>query len=102
MAAHVNTLETSKKKILFILFLIFSFGVIIEMFSFMFFNGLWYEMNPVCGSYCEVWPGIMTDEVCILICAARNGYYVHSFYIGLIFLALPIIFFIKLKTKKKR
>jgi hypothetical protein len=54
-----------------------------EMFSIAAFYGFGAGIWPVCGSACEVWPGIPTSEACILICVLRNGAYVPSFYAGL-------------------
>jgi hypothetical protein len=54
-----------------------------ELFSVAAFYGLGAEAWPICGSACEVWPGIPTGAACILICVLRNGAYIPLFYSGL-------------------
>ncbi len=54
-----------------------------ETFSIAAFYGLGAEAWPVCGSACEVWPGIPTADACILICVQRSGAYLPLFYTGM-------------------
>jgi hypothetical protein len=58
-------------------------AVTCEIFSIAAFYGFGAEAWPVCGSACEVWPGIPTSGYCILICVLRNGAYILLFYAGL-------------------
>ncbi|NMC06813.1 MAG: hypothetical protein GYA24_16465 [Candidatus Lokiarchaeota archaeon] len=58
-------------------------AVACEAFSMAAFYGFGAESWPICGSACEVWPGIRAGEVCILICVLRNGAYIPAFYAGL-------------------
>jgi hypothetical protein len=55
-----------------------------EVFSIAAFYGFGAEAWPVCGSACEVWPGIPTGDACILTCVIRGGAYFPLFYTGMV------------------
>jgi hypothetical protein len=57
-------------------------GIFFEVLSFLLFEGLFADLNFVCGSACEIWPGIPISDVCILVCMPRNGYYTLFFILG--------------------
>ena len=61
------------------------------LFSYLFWRGLFYNLAPTCGSYCEIWPGIRVHEVCILLCYPRNRWYLPTFIIGITLLAFYLI-----------
>ncbi|MHA1192460.1 MAG: hypothetical protein ACTSP9_09205 [Promethearchaeota archaeon] len=70
-------------------------GIIFEIISYLLFQGLFANWNYYCGSACEIWPGIPTSQVCVLMCVPRNGYYSLFFIIGIILIVvgiLPLIF----------
>ena len=72
------------------------------VFSYLFWRGLFYDLAPVCGSYCEIWPGIRVHEVCILLCYPRNRWYFPTFVIGITLLAFYLILrLLSAKTQTK-
>lgn len=78
-------------------------GIGIEIISFLAFHGLWItDNNWVCGSACEIWPGIMTSQVCIEICIARNRWYRPLYWIGIGFLTVGTTFIIVNRSRSKR
>jgi hypothetical protein len=75
-----------------------AFGALVcEILSFAMFHGFLVQMYPICGSACEIWPGIPTSDVCILICVNRNGFYLPFFAAGLLLGAIGGIIIIKNK-----
>jgi len=75
----------------FFLYGILALGIILEILSYMLFEGLFADLNYYCGSACEIWPGIPISENCIEICVLRNGFYFPSFILGTILIAGSII-----------
>jgi hypothetical protein len=65
-------------------------AVACEGFSLAAFHGLWAQAWPVCGSACEVWPGIMTGTICVLSCSTRNGMYIPLFWSGIVIASVDI------------
>ena len=65
-------------------------GIFCEIFSVLLFYGLFWQLYPICGSACEIWPGIPTSLSCILICVSRNGFYPLFFAFGVILITIGI------------
>ncbi|MHA1819096.1 MAG: hypothetical protein ACTSU2_01080 [Promethearchaeota archaeon] len=74
-------------------YLILSTGIIFGILSFLMFNGVIISSKMVCGSYCEVWPGIRVKEYCILSCAPRDKYYRVFFIISLILIVSSLVLY---------
>ncbi|MBY9004822.1 MAG: hypothetical protein KGD73_12675 [Candidatus Lokiarchaeota archaeon] len=79
-----------KNYVMIIIILSFVLGLLFEIISFLLFQGLFANLNYHCGSACEIWPGIPTSQVCILMCVPRNGYYSLFFIIGVVLITVSI------------
>ncbi|MHA1792078.1 MAG: hypothetical protein ACTSVI_05490 [Promethearchaeota archaeon] len=78
-------------------------GIISFILSYFVFNGLWSEVWTICGSPCEVWPGIDTGDFCTPVCIPRSGIYIIFFVAGFAFVSgIPFLLFVKRRKKLKR
>ena len=72
------------KKWNLVLFTGVGIGILCWVISYLMFKGILMGSFIICGSGCEIWPGIELPFVgCLAMCVDRNGYYPLFFLIGL-------------------
>ena len=72
------------KKSNLVLFTGVGIGILCWVISYLMFKGILMGSFIICGSGCEMWPGIRRPfGGCLAMCVDRNGYYPLFFLIGL-------------------